>query len=62
MGRAIEHTEKAQLLSFQDWEGIVENGLAFMAAAQFDVEAICSSRRRRCARPRPAATPPPRSP
>jgi hypothetical protein len=39
MGRAIEHTEKAQLLSFQDWEGIVENGLAYMAGAQFDVEA-----------------------
>ena len=39
MGRAIEHTDKAQLLSFQDWEGIVENGLAYMAAAQFDVEA-----------------------
>lgn len=38
MGRAIEHTEKAQLLSFQDWEAIVENGLAFMAGAQFDVE------------------------
>lgn len=38
MGRAIEHTEKAQLLSYQDWEGIIENGLAFMAGAQFDVE------------------------
>jgi hypothetical protein len=38
MGRAIEHTDKAQLLSYQDWQGIVENGLAFMAAAQFDVE------------------------
>ena len=39
MGRAIEHTQKAQLLSFQEWEGIVENGLSFMAGAQFDVEA-----------------------
>lgn len=38
MGRAIEHTDKAQMLSFMDWEGIVDNGLAFMAAAQFDVE------------------------
>lgn len=38
MGRAIEHTDKAQILSYQDWEGIVENGLAYMAAAQFDVE------------------------
>lgn len=37
-GRAIEHTSKAELLSFNDWEGIVENGLAFMAGAQFDVE------------------------
>jgi hypothetical protein len=40
MGRAIEHTSKAQLLSFQDWEAIVENGLAFMAGAQFDVESF----------------------
>lgn len=39
MGRAIEHTAKAQVLSFQDWEGIIENGLSFMAGAQFDVEA-----------------------
>lgn len=39
MGDAIEHTLKAQLLSFQDWEGIIQNGLAFSAAAQFDVEA-----------------------
>lgn len=39
MGRAIEHTLKAQLLSFQDWEAIINNGLAFMAGAQFDVEA-----------------------
>lgn len=40
MGRAIEHTDKAQLLSFEDWEGIVDNGLAFMAGAQFDVESF----------------------
>lgn len=38
MGRAIEHTEKAALLSFQDWDAIIENGLGFLAAAQFDVE------------------------
>lgn len=40
MGDAIEHTLKAQLLSFQDWESLIQNGLAFSAAAQFDVEAF----------------------
>lgn len=40
MGDAIEHTLKAQLLSFQDWDAIIQNGLAFSAAAQFDVEAF----------------------
>jgi hypothetical protein len=40
MGDAIEHTLKAQLLSYQDWEAITEKGLAFSAAAQFDVEAF----------------------
>lgn len=38
MARAIEHTGKAQLLSFQDWEAIIQSGLSFMAASQFDAE------------------------
>lgn len=38
MARAIEHTQKAQLLSFQDWEALINSGLAFMAASQFDAE------------------------
>jgi hypothetical protein len=38
MGRAIEHTQKAQILSKEDWEAIIQSGLSFMAAAQFDVE------------------------
>ena len=38
MGRAIEHTQKAQLLSKEDWTAIVQSGLSFMAAAQFDSE------------------------
>ena len=40
MGDAIEHTLKAELLSFQDWEALISSGLAFGAAAQFDVEAF----------------------
>lgn len=39
MGDAIEHSKKAELLSFQDWKGIIESAHAFSAAAQFDVEA-----------------------
>lgn len=42
MGRAIEHTEKANLLSSEDWSKIIESGLAFMASAQFDVETFLS--------------------
>jgi hypothetical protein len=38
MGGAIEHTQKAQLLSKEDWEGIIQSGLSYMAATQFDVE------------------------
>lgn len=38
MGRAIEHTQKATLLSKERWEAVIESSLAFMAAAQFDVE------------------------
>lgn len=38
MGRAIEHTQKAQLLSMQNWEGIIKSALSYMAAHQFDVE------------------------
>lgn len=40
MGGAIEHTQKAQLLSKEDWEGIINSGLSYMAATQFDVEAF----------------------
>ncbi|KQZ49715.1 hypothetical protein ASD54_12310 [Rhizobium sp. Root149] len=38
MGRAIEHTQKATLLSKEQWEAVIQSGLSFMAASQFDVE------------------------
>tara|TARA_R110000737_G_scaffold340221_1_gene362897 strand:+ start:22220 stop:23212 length:993 start_codon:yes stop_codon:yes gene_type:complete len=40
MGGAIENTQKAQLLSSEDWDGIINSGLSFMSAAQFDAEAF----------------------
>lgn len=40
MGGAIEFSMKAELLSYQDWEKIIESGHAFSAASQFDAEAF----------------------
>ena len=40
MGDAIEITQKAELLSYQDWEAVIQSGLSFGAAAQFDVESF----------------------